>query len=833
MKKIAYFTQNFLYPVLRSMKKIYLFVLLTIMTFSANAQFDDFQQMIERDILGSGNINYEVKEKKQIIGAARSSKAVDELPVTLYIITHDEIVSNGCITLADVLKYVPGIRVSKPAGSDIGEGFMQRGMVGNIYTKILLDGIDIRPSGSAGMPLGANIPIRQAERIEIIYGPASASYGNDACGGVINIVTKRPGEKAFTSADLMLGMGGKRYLNFNTGAKLGHGKHVVEFTLYGSDFNVEKLNLPDHGSNVYNRWNYFFQNGDVINYQGYPITPNMVTEDMFEKYDFLFSDMQMYFLNYDGDFYYPNICDRPQEASQGGVNIRYRGVEFSYNLLHRMDFTNHGVSPFTYNYSDPQAMFGEYIHRFALSGDWQNGNFTTNTSLHLIRYRMDKNSYRTVNWDKNRLRFWGASDDLCLEENITWKPSEKVDLNAGASVSYSGVLPKTLDNANRFDYSSYKMFAEKVDYQFPLYGSWGIYPTTYFQAGAYVQSDYDLNPVTLTAGVRYDYNSKWGSSINPRVALLWRLTKKLTLRASEGFAYKTPSFTQMYYTVSVAMPNENAPGGYALAYHHIPTIGKLKPEHISSTEVGFRMYFNETNYLEIVGYTNRMKDPLVRNWIAMDSIANYVPSANVYMSGGEKYGYIVDGYVGVGVTNLTNSDVDRKYTRAYANENKSKSKLYGLQLIGVMKDVAPVIHLNLKGALTYSMGEEKISASTAGQTVYNTLEDVRGVPRLQAQLSAECNFLKVMHIRLDNLYCSKFLRRYYGGLDNKFFWAPSYYNLDAMLSVAVSKNLSVSMKVTNITNVEYGGMDTMEMDVDLQYNPQLLRSFTFGVTYEF
>jgi outer membrane receptor protein involved in Fe transport len=77
------------------------------------------------------------------------------------------------------------------------------------------------------------------------------------------------------------------------------------------------------------------------------------------------------------------------------------------------------------------------------------------------------------------------------------------------------------------------------------------------------------------------------------------------------------------------------------------------------------------------------------------------------------------------------------------------------------------------------------------------------------------------------------LRRYYGGLDNKYFWAPSYYNLDAMLSVAVSKNLSVSMKVTNITNVEYGGMDSMEMDVDLQYNPQLLRSFTFGVTYEF
>ena len=144
-----------------------------------------------------------------------------------------------------------------------------------------------------------------------------------------------------------------------------------------------------------------------------------------------------------------------------------------------------------------------------------------------------------------------------------------------------------------------------------------------------------------------------------------------------------------------------------------------------------------------------------------------------------------------------------------------------------------MIHLNLKGAVTLSTGEEKISANNAGTTVYNTINNVRGVPKVQAQLSAECNFLKVMHIRLDNLYCSEFMRRYYNGLDNKYFWAPSFYNLDAMLSVAISKNLSLSMKVTNITNVEYGGMDSMEMDVDLPYNPQQLRNITFGVAYEF
>ena len=64
-----------------------------------------------------------------------------------------------------------------------------------------------------------------------------------------------------------------------------------------------------------------------------------------------------------------------------------------------MYFTNHGVPGFTYNLSDPQAMSGEFIHRYVLSGNYQSGSLSTNTSLQLIHYRMDQNSCRSVNWD--------------------------------------------------------------------------------------------------------------------------------------------------------------------------------------------------------------------------------------------------------------------------------------------------------------------------------------------------------------------------------------------------------------------------------------------------
>lgn len=64
------------------------------------------------------------------------------------------------------------------------------------------------------MPLGANIPIRQAERIEILYGPAAASYGNDACSGVINIVTMDSDVRPFAEGDILVGSGEYRYINF-------------------------------------------------------------------------------------------------------------------------------------------------------------------------------------------------------------------------------------------------------------------------------------------------------------------------------------------------------------------------------------------------------------------------------------------------------------------------------------------------------------------------------------------------------------------------------------------------------------------------------------------
>ena len=71
---------------------------------------------------------------------------------------------NGYLTLTDVLKRLPGIRVSQPGSALEGETFLMRGLLGNAYAKILINDLPIKPFLVSGMPIGAQLPIREAYR---------------------------------------------------------------------------------------------------------------------------------------------------------------------------------------------------------------------------------------------------------------------------------------------------------------------------------------------------------------------------------------------------------------------------------------------------------------------------------------------------------------------------------------------------------------------------------------------------------------------------------------------------------------------------------------------
>ena len=130
-----------------------------------------------------------------IVSATRSEQSSVTIPASITIITREQIETSGARHLADVLRGQGGLQVSNPFGdgSRTSVGMRGFGETANANTLILVDGrrlnnIDI------GVPDLNSISLKDVRRVEIIQGSAGTLYGDQAVGGVINIITE-------TSAD--------------------------------------------------------------------------------------------------------------------------------------------------------------------------------------------------------------------------------------------------------------------------------------------------------------------------------------------------------------------------------------------------------------------------------------------------------------------------------------------------------------------------------------------------------------------------------------------------------------------------------------------------------
>ena len=82
------------------------------------------ERLSERDILFRDLSKEEIK----VISDTRSPEAISNQPFSVWVITGEDILRNGFVTLADVLKAAPGIRVSQPGNAMEGETFLMRGL---------------------------------------------------------------------------------------------------------------------------------------------------------------------------------------------------------------------------------------------------------------------------------------------------------------------------------------------------------------------------------------------------------------------------------------------------------------------------------------------------------------------------------------------------------------------------------------------------------------------------------------------------------------------------------------------------------------------------------
>lgn len=125
-----------------------------------------------------------------VVSADRVALPSREVGSSVTVITGEEMQRRQIRVVADALRDVPGVSVSRTGPRGLFTQVRIRGNEGN-QTKVFIDGVEANdPSGDVEFDF-ANLLAADVERVEIIRGPQSAIWGSDAVGGVINVTTKR------------------------------------------------------------------------------------------------------------------------------------------------------------------------------------------------------------------------------------------------------------------------------------------------------------------------------------------------------------------------------------------------------------------------------------------------------------------------------------------------------------------------------------------------------------------------------------------------------------------------------------------------------------------
>lgn len=143
-----------------------------------------------------------------VVSGSRFEENIERIPANIQVITQEQIQQSTSTNLAEVLQQIGNVPMINSTASLLGIGATPNlggyeSSAASSNTLILLNGMRLNPIDQGSAPLNV-VPLSAIERIEITNGGASVQYGNNATGGVINIITKE-GAKIPSQASVSYG----------------------------------------------------------------------------------------------------------------------------------------------------------------------------------------------------------------------------------------------------------------------------------------------------------------------------------------------------------------------------------------------------------------------------------------------------------------------------------------------------------------------------------------------------------------------------------------------------------------------------------------------------
>jgi len=171
-----------------------------------------------------------------VVSATRYEEKVKSIPANVTVITDEDIANSNAQSITDLLRGEMGLHVNDIGANKRSVTVDLRGFGGTaaLNTLVLVDGRRVNQADLSGVDW-AQIPLDRVKKIEIIRGgQGSVLYGDNAAGGVINIITKR-GDEMHAHAGTAAGS----YDTYKGDVAFSNSTDYISYAINGSYLNSE------------------------------------------------------------------------------------------------------------------------------------------------------------------------------------------------------------------------------------------------------------------------------------------------------------------------------------------------------------------------------------------------------------------------------------------------------------------------------------------------------------------------------------------------------------------------------------------------------------------
>jgi len=427
----------------------------------------------------------------EVTGSTKTQQSQLDVPASVTVFTEQEISRLGVSSLLELMNYAPGFQSRRDGESSTKNKTTARGHNAGRHVLILLDGHRLNSEYVGGInAFFDRVPLDNIKRVEFIRGAGSAIYGSNAFSGVINLVSNRD-KTAFA-------------LRFSENAYQGSAQ--VSMNESDFSFSIFAKGIKDTGVK-YTSLSDTLNNGQNSGKDPY----NSFDLQLFTEY----KGLSLSYIHHNKDledFYILQELGRPNTERNNfdSVKVGYN-LEVNDALTSNLSLGYHELkSDIKGNISGQNGLDGFLYPSGPLKG----------------KAKAKEKTY-SVEWF-NEYKLEGSDSFIFGAEYRT--------TNVGVDLGFNYDIVNT-SFPTPFPYdASYFNYAGVDDKTREIYGVYGQYQAQFYE------------DFLVTLGLRYDDYSDFGSSFNPRVALVYKALENTSVKLLYSEAFRAPSISQLYLT---------------------------------------------------------------------------------------------------------------------------------------------------------------------------------------------------------------------------------------------------------------------------------------------